>query len=160
MFCPPLLWHHLAYAYVLESTGIVEIFAELVRRLVVGETLGVLTPDSIAWLRATEQLFFRRVVGAVLHPRYVSAPMSRQGLDNVTNRARVAFRRTKVPCPRVSLNIFGKRLSELHVSGEAITWEQAISVPAIVHPNDLIHCVERLAKAVQAEVGEHGKLCN
>lgn len=59
LFCPPLLWHHLAYAYVLESTGIVEIFAELVRRLVVGETLGVLTPDSIAWLRTTEQLFFR-----------------------------------------------------------------------------------------------------
>ena len=59
LFCPPLLWHHLAYAYVLESTGIVEIFAEVVRRLVVGETLGVLTPDSIAWLRTTEQLFFR-----------------------------------------------------------------------------------------------------
>lgn len=59
LFCPPLLWHHLAYAYVLESTGIVEIFAEVVRRLVVGETMGVLSPDSIAWLRATEQLFFR-----------------------------------------------------------------------------------------------------
>lgn len=59
LFCPPLLWHHLAYAYVLESTGIVEIFAEVVRRLVVGETLGVLSEDSIAWLRATEQLFFR-----------------------------------------------------------------------------------------------------
>jgi hypothetical protein len=59
LFCPPLLWHHLSYAYVLESTGIVEIFAEVVRRLVVGETMGVLSPDSIAWLRATEQLFFR-----------------------------------------------------------------------------------------------------
>jgi hypothetical protein len=61
LFCPPLLWHHLAYAYVLESTGIVEIFAEVVRRLVIGETLGVLSPDSIAWLRATEQLFFRDI---------------------------------------------------------------------------------------------------
>jgi len=59
LFCPPLLWHHLSYAYVLESTGIVEIFAEVVRRLVIGETMGVLSPDSIAWLRATEQLFFR-----------------------------------------------------------------------------------------------------
>ncbi len=59
LFCPPLLWHHLAYAYVLESTGIVEIFAEVIRRLGVGETLGVLSEDSIAWLRATEQLFFR-----------------------------------------------------------------------------------------------------
>jgi hypothetical protein len=63
LFCPPLLWHHLSYAYVLESTGIVEIFAEVVRRLVVGETMGVLSPDSIAWLRATEQLFFRDLPG-------------------------------------------------------------------------------------------------
>jgi hypothetical protein len=56
--CPPRLWHHLAYAYVLESTGIVEIFAEVVRRLVVGETLGTISPESFSWLRATEQLFF------------------------------------------------------------------------------------------------------
>ena len=53
---------------------------------------------------------------------YVSAPMGRQGLDNVTNRARVAFRRTKVPRSRVSLNIFGQRLSERHVSREAIQY--------------------------------------
>jgi hypothetical protein len=54
-----LLWHHLSYAYVLESTGIIEIFAEVVRRLVVGETLGELTAPSVKWLRATEELFFR-----------------------------------------------------------------------------------------------------
>jgi hypothetical protein len=54
-----LLWHHLSYAYVLESTGITEIFAEVVRRLVVGETLGELQPASVKWLRATEELFFR-----------------------------------------------------------------------------------------------------
>jgi hypothetical protein len=56
--CPPHLWHHLVYAYLLESTGIVEIFAEVVRRLVVGETLGAISPDSFSWLRATEQMFF------------------------------------------------------------------------------------------------------
>ncbi|HZC99991.1 MAG TPA: hypothetical protein VFA46_07310 [Actinomycetes bacterium] len=54
-----LLWHHLSYAYVIESTGIFEIFAEIVRRLVVGETLGELSPASIKWVRATEELFFR-----------------------------------------------------------------------------------------------------
>jgi hypothetical protein len=54
-----LLWHHLSYAYVLESTGLIEIFAEVVRRLVVGETLGQLSPASVKWLRATEELFFR-----------------------------------------------------------------------------------------------------
>jgi hypothetical protein len=54
-----LLWHHLSYAYVIESTGIIEIFAEVLRRLVVGETLGQLSPASVKWLRATEELFFR-----------------------------------------------------------------------------------------------------
>lgn len=58
-FYPPPQWHHLIYAYIIESTGIVEIFAEVLRRLVVGETLAVLTSESIAWMRATEQLFFR-----------------------------------------------------------------------------------------------------
>jgi hypothetical protein len=54
---PP--WHHLAYAYLLESTGMLEIFAEVVRRLLVGESLGALrSPEAAAWLRATEQLFF------------------------------------------------------------------------------------------------------
>lgn len=72
--CPPRLWHHLIYAYLVESTGVVEIFAEVVRRLVVGETLGVLSPDSVAWARATEQLFFRpppdfSIVGVVSEVR-------------------------------------------------------------------------------------------
>jgi hypothetical protein len=54
-----LLWHHLIYAYLIESTGALEIFAEIVRRLVVGENLGSLRLDAARWLRATEELFFR-----------------------------------------------------------------------------------------------------
>jgi hypothetical protein len=57
--CPPFLWDHLIYAYLIESTGIVEIFAEVIRRFVRGETLGTLQPESISFVRATEQLFFR-----------------------------------------------------------------------------------------------------
>jgi hypothetical protein len=58
--CPSRLWHHLIYSYLLESTGMLEIFAEIVRRLVVGETVGALQQaNSISWLRTTEQLFFR-----------------------------------------------------------------------------------------------------
>jgi hypothetical protein len=56
---PGLLWHHLAYAYLVESTGALEVFAEVVRRLLVGETLGPLGAESVKWLRATEELFFR-----------------------------------------------------------------------------------------------------
>jgi hypothetical protein len=55
----PMLWHHLIYAYLVESTGIVDIVAQVLRRIVGGETLGALSPESLAWARATEQLFFR-----------------------------------------------------------------------------------------------------
>ena len=55
----PLIWHHLVYAYLIESTGVFEIFAEVVRRLLVGETLVTLSSASNQWLRATEDLFFK-----------------------------------------------------------------------------------------------------
>lgn len=55
----PMLWDHLVYAYLLESTGVVEIMAEVLRRLAVGETLEPVTPAAAQWARATEELFFR-----------------------------------------------------------------------------------------------------
>lgn len=54
-----LLWHHLVYAYLIESTGVLEVFAETMRRLVLGESLGALSPAGVRWMRATEELFFR-----------------------------------------------------------------------------------------------------
>jgi hypothetical protein len=56
---PGLIAEHLAYPYLIESTGIFEIMAEVVRRLVVGETLDTLSAAGMKWLRATEELFFR-----------------------------------------------------------------------------------------------------
>ncbi len=56
---PGLLADHLAYAYLIESTGVFEIMADVVRRLVVGETLDTLSAAGVKWLRATEELFFR-----------------------------------------------------------------------------------------------------
>ncbi|WP_271221293.1 hypothetical protein [Streptosporangium carneum] len=55
----PLPWEHLFYAYLVESTGIVEIMSEVVRRYVVGETLPTPSVDTVVWVRATEELFFR-----------------------------------------------------------------------------------------------------
>jgi hypothetical protein len=55
----PLVWDHVVYAYLVESTGVFEIFAEVLRRLVVGETLGTLRDPSVQWLRTTEDLFFK-----------------------------------------------------------------------------------------------------
>jgi hypothetical protein len=54
-----LPWDHLVYAYLLESTGIVEILAEVLRRFLVGETLDAPSIDTLVWIRATEELFFR-----------------------------------------------------------------------------------------------------
>ena len=55
----PPLWHHLIYGYLLENTGMVEIFGEIVRRAVSGETLEIEGPAALQWLRTTEDLFFR-----------------------------------------------------------------------------------------------------
>jgi hypothetical protein len=55
----PLLWDHLIYAYLVESTGIIEIMAEVVRRYVTGETLPTPSIETTAWVRGTEDLFFR-----------------------------------------------------------------------------------------------------
>jgi hypothetical protein len=55
----PLVWDHLIYAYLLESTGVMEIMAEVVRRFAVGESLNTLSADGTRWVRATEELFYR-----------------------------------------------------------------------------------------------------
>lgn len=55
----PPIWRHLIYAYLVESTGLFEILAEVLRRYVVGETLPTPTVGTVVWARATEELFFR-----------------------------------------------------------------------------------------------------
>lgn len=52
-------WDHLFYAYLVESTGITEIIAEVVRRYVTGETLPTPRIATTAWVRGTEDMFFR-----------------------------------------------------------------------------------------------------
>jgi hypothetical protein len=53
------LWDHLIYAYLVESTGIIEILADVVRRYVTGESLPLPHIETTAWVRGTEDLFFR-----------------------------------------------------------------------------------------------------
>ena len=55
----PLAWDHLAYAYAIECTGVVEVMAEVVRRSARGESLNTLSLAGTTWVRATEELFFR-----------------------------------------------------------------------------------------------------
>jgi hypothetical protein len=54
-----LLWDHMIYAYLIESTGIYEIIGQILVRIVRGETLGKLSPETLQWARATEELLFR-----------------------------------------------------------------------------------------------------
>jgi hypothetical protein len=55
----PLPWDHLIYAYLVESTGVIEVLGEVVRRFSVGETLEAPSVQTLEWARATEELFFR-----------------------------------------------------------------------------------------------------
>lgn len=65
------IWDHLIYGYLLENTGLFEIFSEVVRLAVTTEQLSAqFTNDAVAWLRSTEELFFRDqpafAIGSVL----------------------------------------------------------------------------------------------
>ena len=54
------LWDHLIYAYLIENTRAVEIFARAVRELLHGERLGIpQLPATYRWLRTTEELFLK-----------------------------------------------------------------------------------------------------
>jgi hypothetical protein len=52
-------WEHLIYAYLIENTRVVQIFRRVVEWYAAGERLEVPSIDTRAWLRSTEELFFR-----------------------------------------------------------------------------------------------------
>ena len=55
---PDLRWDHLIYAYMIENTRIYEIFRRVVHDFVHGERSPG-SPDTMLWLRNTEELFYR-----------------------------------------------------------------------------------------------------
>ena len=52
-------WDHLIYAYMVENTRVYEVFKRVVHEFAHGEKLGVPNDASQAWLRNTEELFFK-----------------------------------------------------------------------------------------------------
>ncbi len=58
----PELFHHLAYAYVVENTKAVEIFRRVLIEMATGERLSLGSPATQRWAQLTEELFFT-------HPR-------------------------------------------------------------------------------------------
>jgi hypothetical protein len=67
-------WDHLVYAYMVENTRLYEIFRRVLHELLHGEKLGTPTPESVAWLRTTEELFYAdsapfRIINITSHIR-------------------------------------------------------------------------------------------
>jgi hypothetical protein len=54
----PRPWHHLIYAYLVENTGIFEVFARILSETLHGEKLGSISEQGHRFLRTSEQLFF------------------------------------------------------------------------------------------------------
>jgi hypothetical protein len=54
-----VLWDHLIYAYMIENTRVYEIFRRVLSDFLHGERLGVARAEAQAWLRNTEELFYR-----------------------------------------------------------------------------------------------------
>lgn len=54
-----LPWEHLVYPYLVESTGVLHVLTEVVRRYVTGESLDPPSVQTLAWARTTEELFLR-----------------------------------------------------------------------------------------------------
>jgi len=52
-------WNHLIYAYLIENTGIFEIFRKVLFEFRHGEELGVPMDGADQWLRNTEELFYK-----------------------------------------------------------------------------------------------------
>lgn len=52
-------WNHLIYAYMIENTGIYEIFRRVLHEFRHGEALGVPIDGADHWLRNTEELFYK-----------------------------------------------------------------------------------------------------
>jgi len=97
-----LPWDHLIYAYLVESTGVVEILREVVRRYVVGETLEATSNQTYSWMRATEELFFRDP------PLFsVTGTVSALRPDAVVNRRNAYWRMFGMDLPHAPAGIDG-----------------------------------------------------
>lgn len=56
---PSMAGYHLIYAFLIESTGICEIFTRVLDEALNGERLGILSEEAQHWIRNTEDLFYK-----------------------------------------------------------------------------------------------------
>jgi len=103
-----LKWPHLIYAYMLESTGVFEIFRRVVFELLNGEKLTTISVDAHHWLRTTEELFFRP--GS---PFFIYSLTSDLRPDSKANRCNAYYR------------MFGMDLPKLEADGKPYPYYKA-----------------------------------
>ncbi len=123
----PLLWDHLIYAYLIESTGVYEIISEIVSRMVRGDTLGRLSPETLQWARAMEELLFRDPP-----PFSIGSVISRLRSDPRIERRRAyySFFGFDLPFPlpaSPALADGGQPPWKLDVGGANITFQQRLT---------------------------------
>ncbi|WP_066903331.1 hypothetical protein [Millisia brevis] len=96
-------WDHMFYAYLVESTGIIEIMSEVVRRYVTGESLPTPTIATTAWLRGTEDIFFRDP------PLFrIASPTSALRPDARVNRRNAYWRMFGLDLPHPAAGVDGQ----------------------------------------------------
>jgi hypothetical protein len=123
----PLLWDHLIYAYLIESTGVYEIISEIVSRMVRGDTLGRLSPETLQWARAMEELLFRDPP-----PFSIGSVISRLRSDPRIERRRAyySFFGFDLPFPLPASPVLadgGQPPWKLDVGGANITFQQRLT---------------------------------
>ena len=63
----PVLWDHLIYAFMIENTGIYEVFRRVLLAYLHGEELGLPLEEAGDWLRNTEALFYQNAPSFFIH---------------------------------------------------------------------------------------------
>ncbi len=64
---PPVLWDHLIYAFMIENTGVYEVFRRVLHAYLYGEELGTPLEEACDWLRNTEALFYQNAPPFFIH---------------------------------------------------------------------------------------------
>jgi hypothetical protein len=130
----PIAWDHLIYAYMIENTGIYEVFRRVLHEFLHGERLGVPTAAAQHWLRITEALFYRDPL-----------PLS---IIDITSHVRPDLRATR---RNAYWRMFGMDLNHGGEGGQPYPY-----VKAETHNNEFVTTLEELLREVWVAITNVG----
>jgi hypothetical protein len=129
-----VVWPHLIYAYMIENTGIYEVFRRVLHEFLHGERLGVPTAAAQHWLRITEALFYRDPL-----------PLS---IIDITSHVRPDLRATR---RNAYWRMFGMDLNHGGEGGQPYPY-----VKAETHNNEFVTTLEELLREVWVAITNVG----